>query len=46
MNFAGQRKRLVSAGGRDAGDKIRSMVLTTVIHAFIPFFWIAFAVFI
>ena len=31
---------------RDAGEKIRSMVLTTVIHAFIPFFWIAFAVFI
>ena len=31
---------------RDVGGKIRSMVLTTVIHAFIPFFWIVFAVFI
>lgn len=31
---------------QDASGKIRSMVLTTVIHAFIPFFWIIFAVFI
>lgn len=31
---------------QDAGGKIRSMVITTVIHAFIPFFWIFFAVFI
>lgn len=30
----------------DVAGKIRSMVLTTVIHAFIPFFWIFFAVFI
>ena len=30
---------------RDVGRKIRSMVLTAVIHAFIPFFWIIFAVF-
>jgi len=31
---------------QDASGKIRSMVMTTVIHAFIPFFWIVFAVFI
>jgi type II secretory pathway component PulF len=31
---------------RDVGGKIRSMVFTTVIHAFIPFFWIFFAAFI
>ena len=31
---------------QNAGGKIRSMVMTIVIHAFIPFFWIFFAVFI
>jgi len=31
---------------QDASGKIRSMVMTTVIHAFIPFFWIVFAAFI
>jgi len=31
---------------QDASGKIRSMVMTTVIHAFIPFFWVVFAVFI
>ena len=31
---------------RNAGGKIRSMVLTVATHAFIPFFWIVFAVFI
>ncbi len=31
---------------RGAGRKRRLMVLTTVIHAFIPFFWIVFAAFI
>ena len=31
---------------QDAGGEIRSIVMTTVIHAFIPFFWVVFAVFI
>ncbi len=31
---------------QNADRKIRSMVMTIVIHAFIPFFWIFFAVFI
>ena len=36
----------IDSQDQDAGGKIRSMVMTTVIHAFIPFFWIVFAVFI
>jgi len=36
----------IDSQDQDVGGEIRSMVMTTVIHAFIPFFWIVFAVFI